>query len=345
MSGGCWWVAGSRPWSLLAPSVFPYYVQGLSGETHGPAVSTHAPLLSGKRGSAERQQSRYYGSPSLRVRVTSTTSFFESEEVLTRFEGECLDAIRGNFPDGGEVNRNALLWAWLEARPAACERTEERSVLRVIGDAGGNGSRAAWPWHPCDNPYFRDAKNSRQGPRPPGGHLARRVLASRAAWWPSWPRPATSHAIESDRKIKLPLQDPGLLGGDPPHELPGFPLVCEFPDPGSSVRVRVSPTGREPAQSGSSISRTGEQVPTTMARGRGGLHPSCAGFSARSVSLRYPPGGGACGGHNHPGPQMSTPSVARASGSYIAAHHNSTTNSRQYGTGGKSPGPSGRSPS
>ena len=250
MSGGCWWVAGSRPWSLLAPSVFPYYVQGLSGETHGPAVSTHAPLLSGKRGSAERQQSRYYGSPSLRVRVTSTTSFFESEEVLTRFAGECLDAIRGNFPDGGEVNRNALLWAWLEARPAACERTEERSVLRVIGDAGGNGSRAAWPWHPCDNPYFRDAKNSRQGPRPPGGHLARRVLASGAAWWPSWPRPATSHAIESDRKIKLPLQDPGLLGGDPPHVITGFSSGLrapgsrqQRPGPGKPDRKRARAIG------------------------------------------------------------------------------------------------------
>ena len=39
-------------------------------------------------------------------------SFWESEELLTRFAGECLDAIRGDFPDGGEVNRNALLW-WM----------------------------------------------------------------------------------------------------------------------------------------------------------------------------------------------------------------------------------------
>ena len=39
-------------------------------------------------------------------------SFWESEEVLTRFAGECLDAIRGEFPDGGEVNRKALLW-WM----------------------------------------------------------------------------------------------------------------------------------------------------------------------------------------------------------------------------------------
>lgn len=39
-------------------------------------------------------------------------SFVESEEILTRFAGECLDAIKGDFPDGGEVNRDALLW-WM----------------------------------------------------------------------------------------------------------------------------------------------------------------------------------------------------------------------------------------
>ena len=40
------------------------------------------------------------------------SSFWESEELLTRFAGECLDAIRGDFPEGGEVNRDALLW-WM----------------------------------------------------------------------------------------------------------------------------------------------------------------------------------------------------------------------------------------
>ena len=39
-------------------------------------------------------------------------SVWEAQEVLIRFAGECLDAIRGDFPEGGEVNRNALLW-WM----------------------------------------------------------------------------------------------------------------------------------------------------------------------------------------------------------------------------------------
>ena len=37
-------------------------------------------------------------------------SLWEAQELLTRFAGQCLDAIRGDFPDGGEVNRSALLW-------------------------------------------------------------------------------------------------------------------------------------------------------------------------------------------------------------------------------------------
>lgn len=48
-------------------------------------------------------------------------SFWESEELLIHFAGECLDAIRGDFPDGGEVNRNALLW-WM------AQQGTERSV-------------------------------------------------------------------------------------------------------------------------------------------------------------------------------------------------------------------------
>ena len=39
-------------------------------------------------------------------------SIWESDELLTRFAGQCLDAIGGDCPDGGEVNRNALLW-WM----------------------------------------------------------------------------------------------------------------------------------------------------------------------------------------------------------------------------------------
>ncbi|MCY4399257.1 MAG: hypothetical protein OXE96_07970 [Gemmatimonadetes bacterium] len=39
-------------------------------------------------------------------------SAWEAQEILIRFAGECLDAIRGDFPEGGEVNRDALLW-WM----------------------------------------------------------------------------------------------------------------------------------------------------------------------------------------------------------------------------------------
>lgn len=46
-------------------------------------------------------------------------SFWESEELLTRFAGECLDAIRGDFPEGGNVNRKALLW-WMAQQDRAC---------------------------------------------------------------------------------------------------------------------------------------------------------------------------------------------------------------------------------
>ena len=42
-----------------------------------------------------------------------------------------LEAALENGADGPRLEG-----AWLEARPSACERTEERSVLRVIGDAG-----------------------------------------------------------------------------------------------------------------------------------------------------------------------------------------------------------------
>lgn len=46
-------------------------------------------------------------------------SSWESEELLTRFAGECLDAIRGEFPEGGKVNRKALLW-WMAQQDRAC---------------------------------------------------------------------------------------------------------------------------------------------------------------------------------------------------------------------------------